>query len=181
MLNKKLTDLVPMPKEVTREMRDIISKIESNVYHHAQESWHCGTSHCFAGFKEVRDYAKHSTGNAALRKKLICDTDIRRYGDNMNAWRNEQCGSSALISTTYDYAKWAWGLTVFEADALFDGSRSLYQIKQMVENFENGLRKVRHCENDFPDDPDFSYAWVKPEDWKNDPDVNWKRALRSLT
>jgi hypothetical protein len=33
--------------------RQVMDFIEQNPQHHNQEQWHCGSSHCYAGFVEV--------------------------------------------------------------------------------------------------------------------------------
>lgn len=58
-MNIKLKPVAPW---VTDEIGTILSSCQSGVLKHEQGTWHCGTSHCIAGWKQTLDIADKLKG-----------------------------------------------------------------------------------------------------------------------
>ena len=83
-----------------------LDTIKANPQHWDQTSWHCGTTHCFAGFAEL------------LSKNLSLDTYIDGY--EINSWE------------VIDYALAKLGLTDDQAVQLFNPTNTLEDLERMV-------------------------------------------------
>ncbi len=88
-------------------LESTLKLIEENPNHWNQGDWHCGTSHCFAGFVELQI------------KKLPLDTT--------------ESLSDACI--TREMAREALGLSDLQADVLFSGVNKLEDLKEIVRFF----------------------------------------------
>lgn len=93
MLNKQLLQLT-------------LDTIKANPQHWDQVYWHCGTTHCFAGFVEL------------LHKQQSLDTYFDEY--------DVDGGDVA------DYAMKALGLTIYQADSLFSPVNTLEDLEHRV-------------------------------------------------
>ena len=92
--------------EVNKELlKRTLKLIEANPEHWSQEIWHCGTTHCFAGFVE-------------------CQLDEVDF---------ETCYYDEVITHTREKAKKALGLSDYWANMLFDENNSLGAIEYLVE------------------------------------------------
>lgn len=163
--------LVPMPKIHILDMRQILANIDHGNYDYDQTKWHCGTSHCVAGWKEWRDYTKaHAVGRVA-REKLLKDS-VYNHTISLRRWRYEQFpqgefgpDQKTLVPTVYKYAARAWGMTKYEASDMFDGEADLALMRQITDLFMKGLRKVQHGPNfEHEEHPDYTFrdAWIDP-------------------
>ena len=87
-------------------MLNTLAAIKANPQHWDQTSWHCGTTHCFAGFAEL------------LSRNLSLDTYIDGY--EINDWE------------VNDYAIAKLGLTDDQAVQLFDADNTLEDLERIV-------------------------------------------------
>ena len=83
-----------------------LDTIKENPQHWDQTSWHCGTTHCFAGFAEL------------ILKNLSLDTYVDGY--EINGWE------------VNDYAIAKLGLTDDQAVQLFNPTNTLEDLERMV-------------------------------------------------
>lgn len=104
----------------TRLLR-ILKTIKSNPKHWNQENWHCGTSHCFAGFAELEK----------LKLPLKTSEEI------MEKW--------FPVSNTFKVAREYLQLTDRQAVLLFHSNNSLNELDFIVKSLIKGisLTKIR--------------------------------------
>lgn len=102
-------------------MLRILKTIKSNPKHWNQENWHCGTSHCFAGFAELEK----------LKLPLKTSEEI------MEKW--------FPVSDTFKVAKEYLQLTDRQAELLFHSNNSLNELDFIVKSLIKGisLTKIR--------------------------------------
>jgi hypothetical protein len=134
--------LGPVSRESVDELKEIISLIKNGTYKHEQYHWHCGTSHCIAGFKEMRDMAK-------LVHRFDPEIDANKYVECVPYERIEDLATTAklkLAGPAYGaystYGRLAWGLTKPEGEILFSANNTLDEIQYMVQKFDDGYRSV---------------------------------------
>lgn len=94
-----------------------LETIKANPEHWNQEEWHCGTSHCFAGFTHLID--------AGLPITTICPVWGVEYDDG--GW-----------DFTEEYAAKALGLDKDQADLLFYVDNKLEDLEVIVDNLITG-------------------------------------------
>ncbi len=116
----------PLPKKITREIRLILEGCQSGYLRHTQAMFHCGTSHCIAGWKEMLDAGK-LTGLALpdLRGKKLDEIPLR--GDLTGG-------------LTLNYTAKQWRLTPLESDLLFFAHAQFPEQFTVLEVLEAGLR-----------------------------------------
>lgn len=102
MINKELLQLT-------------LDTIKANPQHWAQTHWHCGTTHCFAGFAEL------------LGMGLSLDTKIGELqsNDSIYWWEGE-------VWKTCTNAQEFLGLSDNQASALFDSNNTLGDLEDIV-------------------------------------------------
>jgi hypothetical protein len=119
-------------------LRKIVKHIKANPDTWRQSAWHCGTSHCVAGFAEL-DAAGYSLGSAAFNSKL----DAKRWWDKPSSgsawytrtrfWRFIQARrKQQLPVSTCSIAQDHLRITDRQADYLFSASRSLDQLSEVA-------------------------------------------------
>lgn len=112
-----------LSKKITNEIRQILEDCQSGKLKHDQSEFHCGTSHCVAGWKELLDY---NSKNCAEERTATLDFRkwIRRFSD-FSAW---------------GYAQDRWELTDKEADTLFSDCATFPEQFALLEKLEAGER-----------------------------------------
>jgi len=113
----QLEKLPTLPKDVTDEIREILEGCRDGRLEHEQRYSHCGTAHCVAGWKQVRDCLR-DTG-----KEEHDEGELFDYGGM--AW---------------DYAQQQWGLSDPESAELFRMSAQLPDQFEVLRKLESGLR-----------------------------------------
>lgn len=117
-------------------LKKIVAYIKANPEHWNQGSWHCGTSHCVAGFAEL-DAVGYSLGTKAFTDKI----DKLRWfhpkkiaaGARKRFWKFLRARiDSGKGTSTYSIGQEHLRLTQEEANYLFDGTRSLDQISEVA-------------------------------------------------
>jgi hypothetical protein len=157
--------LGPLALESIREIELIVNNIKKGHYKHDQRTFHnevkdiggpekvrtlsksgllhnipttprCGTAHCIAGWKIIRDIAKKAKVSIAV----VADAPIsqlqvlgKRY---INAEYIDGC-------TDAEYSQAQWGLTPPEADMLFNGHQTLDGMLEAIAHFKLGHRYAR--------------------------------------
>lgn len=94
-----------------------LDAVLANPKHWRQASWHCGTSHCFAGFAEMVRLAENPTE--------MCSEACYGQGDPMDGQRRAPLADREATQ--------AWlGLTDEEWGRVVDGGNSLEDLKRIV-------------------------------------------------
>lgn len=131
----------------------IVTLIEENPKQHRQETWHCGTAHCFAGWAQMVDMQDRGL----LENALECSTSMDRSNANAGVWDREftdllgkAYGRGVTVSTV---AKGLLRLDQGQADWLFDGDRTVEDFRECLDG------KIVHSRYDDSDDDD---------DWEDD-------------
>jgi hypothetical protein len=125
---------MPINKELLRET---LQTIKDNPQHWDQTQWHCGSSHCFAGFVECKirgaDITEKFDEDQTLRwstadaESLI---SLLNLGEkDANKLRNDYVyhKNTALV------ARFALGLNEDQADILFDSDNELEDLEIIIE------------------------------------------------
>lgn len=118
-------------------LRKIVAHIKANPEHWQQSAWHCGTSHCVAGFAEL-DAAGYSLSTRVFNKKvdgLRWKSPYKKpkltYGArfwNFIKARRKEGFSTATCDIGRDHLQ----LTAEESAWLFDGTRLLDQLSEVA-------------------------------------------------
>lgn len=96
-------------------LQKTLDTIKANPQHWDQSKWHCGTSHCFAGFAEL--IAK----NIPIETdESILIRDERFYDPKFNDW------------STSEHATELLGISDNDAETLFASYRTLEDLEEMV-------------------------------------------------
>jgi hypothetical protein len=120
----------PITKDNTDEIREILEGCQTGKLRHDQRNYHCGTSHCIAGFKQVLDMSKEF-GNEVF--DLDFGLPMRRSGLTPLA--------KQMLSTDVGaYAQDAWGLSDIEAVILFHSHATFGFQFALLEWLESGKR-----------------------------------------
>lgn len=101
----------------------VVEAIEARPGQHNQGSYHCGTSHCFAGWAEL----------LSMQEKGVLPVPAAEY--HVLNWRafwhlQQQCGLDA--ASTHKNAQKILGLSDGQADYLFDEHRELADFQQAL-------------------------------------------------
>jgi len=97
-------------------LNDTLDAIKANPDHWGQEHWHCGTSHCFAGFTEL------------LSLGLPLDSDEADLLDNPSTYNDE----TSSWSTRTNAIKALKLANSYDAEYLFSAHNSLEDLEKMV-------------------------------------------------
>ena len=115
----------------------VLDLIEANPQHWDQIEWHCGTSHCFAGFVEciVRDINFAQAFPEAIDSPEL--VEIFSSLDNGDSYIDEVNKQDTWHNSrwTEEIAMCALGLTTQEASILFHASNTLENLKHYVSQF----------------------------------------------
>lgn len=134
-------DPVPLPKEVTDEMMLIIKRIELGIYRHNQDTWHCGTSHCFFGWKIAIDVAKYLNAIPETldfsRDPEVTRAEYELYYSVPAKFVLLNEGREGAIT---GYVMQKWGLNRYEKYWFASGRRTLSELRQGVERLQQGYR-----------------------------------------
>lgn len=94
---------------------DTLATIKANPQYWDQTQWHCGTTHCFAGFVELLYMDLPITINSTILKN-----DDRFYKDYYTDWKTPSNARELL------------GLTNNQSDALFHPTNTLEDLERIV-------------------------------------------------
>ena len=95
-------------------LQKTLDTIKANPEHWNQEQWHCGTSHCFAGFAEL----------------IANNLSIEMSCEQVRALRL----NGKLEDRICSYAEKLLGITDDDSDVLFDPYNTLEQLERMVDH-----------------------------------------------
>lgn len=93
-------------------LQKTLDTIKANPQHWKQDTWHCGTSHCFAGFAEL-------IGNNIPIS--ISDKELRDIKLHTNLRWSTCLNAEELL-----------GITDADSDILFYGYNTLEQLERMI-------------------------------------------------
>lgn len=93
-------------------LQKTLDTIKANPQHWSQGTWHCGTSHCFAGFAEL----------------IANDISIETSADKLQDIKSARL----LPYSTGAYAESLLGISDDDGDILFYGYNTLEQLERMV-------------------------------------------------
>ena len=118
-------------------LQKTLDTIKANPQHWSQNSWHCGSSHCFAGFAEL------------IANAVPIET---HEDDVLNMRRIKKLGVSTPIE-----AERLLGISDEDGDVLFYGYNTLEQLERMVAHLiehgslEDYIIRPDDCETDADD------------------------------
>jgi hypothetical protein len=110
------------PEERAERQRTVLTVIEENPQHHNQGSWHCGSSHCYAGCASL------------LALGLPVSTDVMARLDGLHFEKEGGTHHDGPYIDARDHAAEWLGLDRHEADALFSGANKLDDLRRHVES-----------------------------------------------
>lgn len=93
-------------------LQKTLDTIKANPQHWNQKTWHCGTSHCFAGFAEL----------------IANNIPIETSSEDLVAIRH----TKLLPYGTGSYAEKLLGISDDDGEALFHGHNTLEELECMV-------------------------------------------------
>jgi hypothetical protein len=94
-----------------------LKAVEDNPNHWNQDNWHCGTSHCFAGFAElIATELQPENTHDDIIERIVAQSDA--IGD--------------CVFMTRLNAQWWLGISDGHRRALFSGTNSLETLQLMV-------------------------------------------------
>lgn len=93
-----------------------VAAIKANPGSWKQSSWHCGTSHCFAGFTHILDLMDRGIITSHIQNvESEDDAEIELYGE-----------------VSWDVARQRLGLSFAQEEWLFNGYRSLADFEECI-------------------------------------------------
>ncbi|KJF21926.1 hypothetical protein C7T36_18280 [Rhodococcus sp. AD45-ID] len=107
-------------------LRSVMDHIETWPNLLDQNQWRCGTARCFAGWAAELSGAQWISGE---RDQVQIDTAEGRWFAGSVV--RSQSGELRHVA---DFARRELGLTEIAADQLFDGSNTITELREMVEN-----------------------------------------------
>lgn len=165
MEQRKLKILRPLPKKSIAALNRIVKGIESGKYLHKQSQWHCGSAHCIAGWHYVlaaeriaRKLAKSTTYEFVQTHNLSTVTfeDSRLLQKELA--REAKSDSDVVTAGTYTVD--TLGLSEQESLALFHGDNTLEDIKNVIQNFSQGLRYIGKLDAPIEQYITYTDTWV---------------------
>lgn len=127
--------MLKLSDEALEEMRFIMDGILSGTLNHIQTHFHCGTAHCFAGWKVVLD---------AKKKCPSLDIHDVIHDDYLGLVINTDFSNSE----EWSYAQEDWGLTYCESAILFNVCATKAEQDFLVSQLEQGQRFERRKDFD---------------------------------
>lgn len=132
-----MTNLKPLSKEITDQIRFILEGIKAGRLAHYQETVHCGSAHCVAGWHAVFKAQENGV----------------EYDPLQGRFRSNPGFEDAWLLAEKD-----WKLTEAEANILFSANATLKVQFALLEYLERGQR-VGHTIDDYA-----YYSYVGDED-----------------
>lgn len=121
-------------------LKEVLATVKANTDHWDQTVWHCGSSHCFAGFTEciVSGYPLDLSSEEGNKLEENTDPDkvlkaLERGGIKHDYTRNE---IDRMLNKSYSprvIAQIALGLCHADADSLFDTDNTLEDIEEYID------------------------------------------------
>lgn len=165
-----MTHLKPMTKKTLAELTRLIDKLEDGTLRHDQSSIHCGTAHCVCGWVALLDYAKEKLGgiNEAVDFEFNYEADSWDRIKVYEEWIEDHPIIKAVGSNYTDYGdegKYTlgkFGLTIPEAETLFNGAATFDGMRKVLEHLGDRQRLVRvpHSDPDFRRLGRTEWRWV---------------------
>lgn len=118
-------------------LQKTLDAIKANPEHWRQSQWHCGTSHCFAGFTElIANNIPLTTCSSTLKK------DSRFFDLQHSFWSTEENAIGLL------------GLNLPDSERLFWGANTLEDLELMVAELigSGSLERWQEDDDDSEDD-----------------------------
>ena len=100
-----------------------LKTIKENPEHWDQTRWHCGTSHCFAGFAQL------IYNNISIKTDESILVEEYNFGENVY----DSFNGKSLWWHTEEYSKNILGITEDDATVLFSSSNDLEQLELYVD------------------------------------------------
>jgi len=125
---------MPINKELLRET---LQTIKDNPQHWDQTQWHCGSSHCFAGFVECKirgiEIAKELDEDQVLGWSVADEESLISLLNLGEKDADKLCRDYDYHKNTAVVARFALGLDEDQADMLFHGENDLGDLENIVE------------------------------------------------
>jgi hypothetical protein len=154
-----------LPMAVLRDMEYILIQIENGNYEHYQGRWHCGSAHCFLGWKITRDL-KNKANIELEPANANAFTETYRNSFEVLAKAREILGVPNFFEpdSIEAYCGREWGLTKDELGMLATSSNTVQDLRRMIDMFKKGYRYCTVHEY---------LAW----DWHSQAQINYAYAL----
>lgn len=110
-----------------QRLAQVLEAIEANQDHWDQELWHCGTSHCFAGFANLIKRQLPISSEVITEYRFDPDPFSPNYRRRLYLFPNGE-----VIANPMAEAKEWLGITGEEAWELFDEANSLLSLRCIV-------------------------------------------------
>jgi hypothetical protein len=125
---------MPINKELLRET---LQTIKDNPQHWDQTQWHCGSSHCFAGFVECKirgiEIAKELDEDQVLGWSVADEESLISLLNLSEKDANKLRNDYVYRKNTALVARFALGLNEDQADILFDSDNELEDLEIIIE------------------------------------------------
>lgn len=159
--------LPPLPKEITDQIRYILEKIESGEFRHTQETYHCGSSHCIAGWHAVIVAetlgVKHSERNGSFTHPSVKYDEYDQDNEYDDLFFADECPQEVkdFFLRLEDSCEWGiaaedWQLTTDEQNLMFNSDADFATQKRLLEYLELGER-VNNIRMQETEDPFFRF------------------------
>lgn len=137
-------------EKATKEIRYILEGVRDGELKHEQSTYHCGTGHCIAGWKEVLDFARQKSrkGFFTVPKKFINAEYVNEFdrstdiGKELNSFVAEREENTLFSNYSYGYAQKEWNLNNEEAVQLFHADARLKNQFSVLKKLESGKRLI---------------------------------------
>lgn len=136
-----MTDAVHMTPNVAR-LRETLAHITAHPEDHMQSAWRCGTSACFAGHTAILAGAVWATSqDYGVEEEFPMPEGSVRVGDPGDVTDRTYCSMDVtyvrsdgvrVFQFVKHYARDHLGLSLWQADRLFEGRNTLADLTGMV-------------------------------------------------
>lgn len=100
----------------------VLDAIKANPNHWNQEDWHCGTSHCFAGFAQL------------IKHAIPISSDVKDADYTGSGEVEYLVGDKELTDPLYEAEKWL-ELNHYQSKELFSVGNTLEDLENLIIEF----------------------------------------------
>lgn len=121
---------------------EIINFIENNPQHWEQESWHCGTTHCIAGFVQCKN-----RGVPYCQELEVATKGAAIEGSAAGWWVDRSGGKFDGLNPAEEGMQF-FDLTLHEGDWLFSAERTLEELRHVRDHGLESAMEVYYREDE---------------------------------
>lgn len=113
-MRDKAATIIPSPEIKKENLLAVMALIEANPACHRQDTWHCGTSHCFGGWAQIM--GGNEANDATVRRDARIFLGITEHeADKLFAPNNSRPELRAMVDSMVDDG---YSRAVFDRDGL---------------------------------------------------------------